>query len=367
MIKAGRGKWSDKQIERALKAVSGSQQIKFRYDVLRGGIRRTSISASGSVSLDRFKDIQRSARFVLDEEVDWLKDEIKPYMLLRMDGDEYAEFPLGVFVLSTPARSSANGVNTWAVEAYDRTVILVEDTLVEPLYFAADTAYMDAIQSIFVGAGITQLLIADYVDTALPVEREFDIGMSKLQVINTLLSEINFNPVYCDADGRFVISQYHEPSVLDVSWEYKADKESIIGRDTESDLDFYRMPNVFIAQCSNPDMDEDYVSVYTNDNAASKFSTVQRGRNIVSEPYQPDAIASQADLDAYIQRMAFEANQAAYEPITFVSALNPLHERADVLSLVHPDATGVFVESAWSFPLDASGQMTHSARRLITL
>ncbi len=367
MIKAGRDGWSDKQIKDALHGVDGSQYVAFRYDILRQGIRRpVTLSAEGSVSLNRFNDIQRTARFALTGEVDWLRDEIKPYMLLRMDGDRFAEFPLGVFVLSTPIRKSENGVTTWSVEAYDRTVILVEDSLVEPLYFAAEEPYLNAIQSVLVSAGITQVLIADFVDTGLPTEREFEIGTRKLDVINTLLSEINFNPIYCDADGRFIISKYKEPSILDVGYTYSADKMSIIGRDTESNMDYFNVPNVFIATCSNPELDQDYISVYTNDNPASKFSTVQRGRNIVSEIHQPDAIASQEDLDAYIRRIAFEANQV-YEPVKFSTALNPLHERADVLSLNHPDARGVFVESGWSFPLEAGGEMAHEARRLVIL
>jgi hypothetical protein len=366
MIKAARGVWSDREIKDALCAVSGSQCVKFRYDVLRGGVRRASVHAEGSVSFNRFNEIQRTARFTLHEEIDWLLDEIKPYMLLRMPNGEFAEFPLGVFILSTPNRSSANSLTTWTVEAYDRTVILAEDSLVEPLYFAAGTAYLDAVQSVLVGAGVSQVLISDSADTVLAADREFEPGTKKIEVVNALLSEINFNPIYCDAEGRFVISKYREPGLLDAGWVYAADKTSIIGRDTQSNLDYFNMPNVFIAACSNPDLEEDYVSVWTNDNPVSKFSTVQRGRSIVSDIYQPDQITSQEDLDAYIRRIAFEANQV-YEPIRFITALNPLHERADVLSLQHPDATGVFVESSWSFPLAASGQMTHEARRLVVL
>lgn len=366
MIKPGRDKWTDKQILDALHGVRGSVQILFRHDVLRGGIRTGSIHVDGSVSLNRFADIQRIARFTLYEPLDWLHDEIKPYMLLRMAQNEYAEFPLGVFTLSTPTRQSSNGLDTWSVEAYDRTVVLVEDSIVEPLYIAAGTSYLGAVESVLISAGITQVMVADLVNTEITVDREFEIGTRKLTIINTLLSEINFNPIYCDVDGHFVISRYVEPKAAHVEYTYAANQTSIISRDTQSDLDYFNVPNVFIAACSNPDLDEDYVSVWVNDNSASPFSTIQRGRNIVSEIYRPDAIASQKDLDDYIRRIAFEANQV-YEPIAFKTALNPLHERADALLLQHPDATGVFVESSWNFPLSIKGQMTHNARRLISL
>jgi len=412
MIKPGRGKWTDQQILDAIHAIGGTSEIKFRYDVLRGGVRRASIAAEGSVSLNRFDDIQRTARFTLYEEVDWLRDEIKPYMLLRMEDElisapviaqtwderdalgyawgaldaldmtwdeldagrfnrakwrpTYAEFPLGVFILSTPTRTSSDGVTIWTVEAYDRTIILVEDSLVEPLYILAGTAYLDAVQSVLVSAGIERVLITEAVNTQIPVDRIFEIGTSKLRVVNTLLSEINYNPIYCDVDGTFIISPYKEPSADQVSYTYRVDKRSIIGRDTTSDMDYYKVPNVFIAVCSNPDMNAVYTSVYVNDNPASRLSTVQRGRRITSEIYRPDAIASQEDLDAYIRRIAFEANQV-YEPLQFVTALNPLHERAEVLQIQHPDATGIFVESSWTMMLAADGQMIHNVRRLVAL
>ncbi len=412
MIKAGRDKWTDNQILDALHGRNGSQCVSFRFDVLRDGVRQRSITAQGSVSLNRFADIQRTARFTLYEELDWLKDEIKPFMRLRMEdttadgvvialiwddrdalgltfdaldalamtwdeidagrfdgtvrAEQYAEFPLGVFILSTPTRTSRDALNTWTVEAYDRTVILVEDSLTEPLLVSAGTTYFDAVQSILVSAGISRVIIADLVDTEIPADRVFEIGTKKLTVINTLLTEINFNPIYCDVDGVFVLSAYVEPSASSVDYTYKADELSIIGRDTKSDLDYFDVPNVFIAVCSNPDLDQDYTSVWTNDNAASRLSTIQRGRKIVSEIKKPDCIASQNDLNAYIRRVAFEAHQV-YEKLEFVTALNPLHGRAENLQIQHPDATGVFVESSWTLPLSASGQMSHAARRLIVV
>lgn len=412
MVSLARNGWTDEQILSALQGRSGSREVQFRYDVIRNGAKLREITATGSVSLNRFADIQRTGRFMIYDELDWLKDEIKPYMLLRMeDGVEsamaialtcderdalqytcaewdalemtcsqldmgefgtsgftkrYAEFPLGVFVLSTPTRKSKGALNTWEIEAYDRTVILQEDSLTEPLYFAAGTAYLSAVQSVLVSAGVSDVFVMDYVGTALPAARQFDIGLKKLAVANAMLSEINFNPVHCDADGRFILSAYKESSVSDINLTYQADSLSLIARDTSSETDFYNVPNVFIAVCSNPDLNTDYVSVWVNDSPVSRLSTVQRGRRIVSEIYRPDAIASQAELDNYIARIAFEANQV-YEQLTFSTALMPVHGSSEVLEIKHPDIEGVFVESSWELPLSADGQMAHTARRLVLI
>ena len=371
MEQFARGQWTDRQILDALRGRDGVQSILFRVDILRDNakVREVSLAPGGSVSLDKDAAIGRTARFALCEPIDWLAEQIKPYMLLRMDAStpQYAEFPLGVFIPSTPKRSSSDGVNEWAVEAYDRTVILAEDGLDEPLYIAAGTKYLDAIQNVVVSAGITDLMTSDYVDAALPADREFELGQSKLDIINALLSEINFNPIHCNADGIFVISAYKEPSPDKIDFTYAADALSSISADTSAETDFYGLPNVYIAVCSNPDMNANYRSVYINDNPTSPFSTVQRKRRIISEVYRPDQIASQDDLDVYVRRRAYENTLSASEIVTFSTALMPVHGRADTLAIRHPDIKGVYAESNWTLPLDAGAEMEHTARRLILL
>ena len=412
MTELARGGWTDKEILTALRGRGGSQQIKFRFDVLRNGAKIKEINATGSVDLNRFADIQRAGAFKLTEELDWLHDEIKPYMLLRMPDkiikdithimpcyafdalhllaeefdalnitgevldrgyigtitrkEQYAEFPLGVFVMSSPSRHSSDGFTEWTVAAYDHTVILKEDSISEPLFFLAGTKYIDAVQSILVSANAGNVFIKNFTDARLPTDREFEIGTTKLSIANSLLGEINFNPIRCDSNGQFLISKYQEPSPNNIEFTYAADELSVISRDTASDQDFYSVPNVFIAVCSNPELDKDYRSVFINDSPTSALSTVSRGRRITSEIYQPSTILSQEALDTYIRRIAFEANQV-YEQLTFTTAIMPIHESGNILEIRHPDVTGIFIESSWTIVLSADSQMIHTARRLISI
>jgi len=407
-----RGIWSERQILDALLGRAGKREVSFRGDIMRGGakLREVTLGSGSSVSMDADADVQRTARFVLFEELDWLLDEIKPYMLLRMEDatqvtsvlfetwaqrdalqwswaawdakgytwaqmdagradtvtvtPQYAEFALGVFVPSTPRRATAGGLTSWDVQAYDRTVILQEDSLTEPLYFAAGTEYLDAVQSVLAGAGIANVMIADTSDAILPADREFEIGTKKLEIANALLREIVYDPVWFDVDGVCMITRYAEPSPARIDFTYAAGDLSVIARDTQSELDLYGVPNVFIGICSNPDMDQDYVSVYVNDNPVSRLSTGRRGRRIVSEIYQFDAIATQEDLDAAVAKIAFEANQVE-EIVTVQTALMPIHGRLDTLALSHPDVEGTVTEHVWELPLEAGAWMTHTCKRLV--
>lgn len=347
----------------ALHARDGRREVRYRYELLRGGSVIRELSASGSITLDSGSEIGRTARFDIrdTEEIDWLRDLIRPVMEIRLPDGAWEGFPLGVFVPSTPAMQG----NGCEVEAYDRTVILREDCIIEPLFLAAGTPYLDAVNTVLVQAGTDPPEILEPSASKLPADREFEEGSSLLSIINTLLQEINYNPITCDAQGAFVLSSYVEPSAAGVTGSYEADALSVLMPEAQSELDAYGVPNVFRAVCSNPDIEVSYRSVYVNDNPASRLSTVARGRRIVSPLYQPDAIASQEELDAYIRRIAFQAAQV-YEEVSFETLNMPLHEAREILYLRHPQAQGIYEETRWSMDLD-SGRMSHTARKLVLI
>lgn len=403
------------ELERALHGKTGTRVVRFRFEIIRHGRVIGQADAQGSIAYDSQNQIRRTAQFDIRDAsgIDWITDMIKPFMLLRVRSsdvpvyhrrlkswreidaqhlswaerdamgltwaqlmgqhqtgsepvDEWAEYPLGLFVLSTPAHSVALDGNIWSVEGYDRTVILAEDSLTSPLYLAAGTKYLDAATAILLSAGIQNALIDRSSGTVLPSDREFPAGTKKIDVINRLLSEINYNSVYCNAEGEFILSRYIEPSLARVGITYEANEMSVIHPNVECINDFYNIPNVFIAECSNPELDRDYRSVFVNDSEASALSTVRRRRSIVSEIYRPEVTTNQADLDAFVRRKAFEACQL-YEDVTFTTALMPMHGDAEILSLRHPAMSGAYAETGWTMDLTAGGIMTHRAKRLVNL
>lgn len=348
----------------ALIAKNGSRDVKFRLDVLRKWARTKSIPASGSISYDGTAKIMRTARFVSYEEIDLVSDQLKPVMMLRV-GNRWEEFPLGVFLPRTATKKEdESGAASWEIEAYDRSVILLEDCARDRMFIAAGTSYLDAVQNILVSAGADNAMIYDASGTVLPADREFDIGTTKLEIINTLLSEINFNPVFCDSDGQFVVMKYRKPSPDRIDFEYRDNDVSIICRESSSTLDVLRVPNVFIAVCDNPDLDQTFRAEWVNESLDSPISVINRGANVAI--YRPEMISSQEEIDEYIKRIAFEANQI-YETVEIMTAINPLHGFSNILSINKGELAGTFVESGWSFELKAGAKMKHTVKRLVTI
>ena len=369
MLQLAQGAYTDAQVRALLHAAAGSREVRYRYALLNKydvEIGTLSTVESGSVRLDTESDISRTARFVMSEneagDINWLSDRVKPYMRVRA-GSDWLEWPLGVFIPSSPGRKSSGGRVTRSVEAYDKGVILSEDRFTSRYLIAASTLYTDAIDSILDAAGLWKVNITPSA-AALAVPREFEIGTSRLEAVNTLLAEINYSQIYIDAEGYAICEPYVLPTAREASYTYRTDELSIIRDGALQTEDLFAVPNVWVVTASNPEQAA-VTSTYTNDRASSPTSTVNRGRSIV-DVRRIDAIYDQTTLDAYVQRLAYDASQV-YGRLVFDTAAMPHHGYGDILFISHDglELTTKYREIAWELDLSPGGKMSHECRRVI--
>lgn len=356
------------QVKAALHAAS--RHMAFRYELLdsQNKFKKHLDSVlSGHVSNNALADIKRTARFSLkdDGSINFLSDRIKPYARLKMSGG-WVEWPLGVFVLSTPPRRvDAAGVVTREVEAYDLLQVLKDDKVTDRYTVALGTNYITAVKTLLDGAGLTsQNLTAT--DKTLPAARDWAPGTEKLRIINDLLGAINYRSLFMDENGAAVAQPYVSPADRASEYIYRDDQDSVIFPEVEQSLDLFAVPNKWTVVVSEPDRTP-LVSTYTNVNPSSSTSTVSRGRTIVDYREQQEA-ADQASLDAKVQRIAFEASQV-YESIEFETAIQPFHSDSDVYTL---EFTGLgisakYSEQSWDMPLKSGSKMKHRIRRVVSI
>ncbi|CAM4187008.1 hypothetical protein L1N85_11450 [Paenibacillus alkaliterrae] len=396
MQSLARNGFSHEQVKAALHAPNRS--IAFRYDLLdsqskfKSGLTNV---LSGTVSNNALADIKRTARFSLrdDGAINFLSDRIKPYVRLwippgRILARHYAflqasqpflyqtiqespeaggwiEWPLGVFMLSTPVRRSQDsGAVIRDIEAYDQAQILREDKVTSQYFVAAGINYVTAVKTLLDGASIAAQNLTPSSRT-LPVDREWPGGTPKLEIINELLAALNYDALYFDEDGVAVARPYVTPDQRASEYVYADDAESVIFPEVEETLDLFNVPNKFVLVVSQPDRPV-LKSVYTNSNPSSMTSSISRGRTIV-DYLQVDA-ADQATLDSLAQTAAIKASQV-YQTVTLQTAIMPQHSYNDVFSLRF-SALGIdakYEEIGWSMALKAGGQMRHTIRRIVTV
>lgn len=351
--------------------LSGVREVKFRYDLLASTeVYKSALETveSCSISMSYFANkIKRSAKIRIrdDGTINYLTDRIKPYFMLKMPDGGWAEWPLGIFILSSPARYEMNGEIYRAVEAYDGLQVLTDDKFTSRYTVASGTNYVTAIKTILTGAGITKQNI-EPTSLTLPNAREWEPGTEKLTAIKELLADINYTQLWCDENGFYTAGTYTSPSVRAAEFNYLTDNMSVIHNGLEDELDLFNVANSWVVVSSNAET-EPLISTYTNSNASSPTSTVSRGRTIV-DYRQIDSIANQASLDAYVERLAFAASQV-YGHITFGTAIMPFHSFGDVIHVTYDDLgiNDKYSETSWEMELKAGGIMRHEARKVVDI
>lgn len=340
------------------------REVAYRYQVLRNGVPYVELEASGTPSV-RFQSgsaITRSFSGTLRkpaEAVNWFNDRLRPQMWL--DGQWHN---LGVFVASSVTENYANGTSWLQIEAMDRALLVKQVSTEGLLHLSAGTRYLEAVKQLLLEAGIASVLADDSADVLATDREDWNEGTSYLVIINALLSEISFDPLWFDADGTARLSRYAEPSAERIDHVYRADEHSVIADKCQVVQDIYNPTNVFKVIVSNADLEEPMTATAVNDSATSPISTVSLGRRILAPIVRLDNIASQTALQDYADRLRFQS-QLADEKTTFTTANMPNHGYMDVIALEHERLSGVYQETDWTMALSHNGQMTHKAKRML--
>jgi len=373
---------------------SPNRQIAFRYDLLDSSNKfkkALTTVLSANITNNSEAIIKRTAKFILrdDPVINYLSDRIKPWVRIKMPAETpqisyifqspyfpvevgiipalggWAEFPQGVFLLSTPPRKEDSTGVYREIEAYDLLQLLTDDKVDARYTVAAGVNYITTIGTVLTGAGLTDQNLTPTTLT-LPATRDWEPGTTKLQIINDLLGAINYFSLEFDENGQAIAKPYVSPDARASEYTYKNDSTSVIFPGVEQHIDLFAVPNKWVLVKSEPDAVA-LIGTYTNTAASSPTSTVSRGRTIVNYQSKVEA-ADQATITALAQRATYEASQI-YEVIPFETAIMPFHSNADSLILEHTrlGISAKYAEVSWSFELKPGGRMKHELRRTVTI
>lgn len=340
-----------------------TREIEIRYRILRNGaafgwlysIDKPCLRCDGSADIK----MSLSGQFVPNEEADWLTDEIQP--LLIIDGVEH---PLAVLMPATVATSKDSTTTSLTIEAYDRCWRVQDVTTEDILHINAGANYVQTIQKMIVACGIDAVLATPSDAVFAEAREDWEIGTSYLVIINQLLKEINYNPLWFNSQGAAILEPVTVPSVEKIKHTLNEnDVKSLLMPEMNRETDIYSAPNVFLCICSNADKSGPLVSRAENLNPQSPLSIPRRGRRIVKVE-RVNNIGSQAALDAYATRLCNESIIGG-ETITVWTGLLPGFGAADVTGLQYGDINDLCVEKAWMMELGVGGNMEHTLQRVV--
>ena len=345
------------------------RDVRYRVRVLRNGAELTKLlwdsSAPPTVMWDKSGVIRSSMKgtFYPNNTVDLLTDELQP--VITVNGQEY---PLGVFRASTVGNRNRNYATLINLEAYDRCWVLKNNKIESVLHLAAGTKYTVAVEQLLTDCGIA-LRIVDPSESTLQTDREdWEIGTDYLSIVNQLLGEINFEPIWFDAEGVAHLERYRPLSERTIMHRYgnmgRAGVFNPAMDDSETETDLFSTPNVFICICSNPELPEPMVATAENDNPSSVTSIFRRGMRI-ARCYAVDNVASQEELQAYADRLRNES-MFTTQTVSFETFAEGGHGVGDTISISDAKIGGVYEETAWSITMQAGRMMKNTAKKEVS-
>lgn len=353
----------------ALHAINRPREVNYRYELLDNkDIKISDLEVSDcKISLNSDRTIKRIATFDVRgvKLVDLLNKRIRPYLSVKV-GSEIFEWPLGIFIPTTGTRTVAIS-DIVSLDCYDTSIISKEDRLDSRYLISIGTSYINAIRTILNSSGIWKIKIP-YTAVVTGIDKEYETGTSKIDIINLLLAEINHTPIWVDENGYFCSAPYILPTLRPIEYMYRADERSIIlTNNREEETDLFDTPNKWIVTASNPEKAALSAS-YTNNNPTSKTSTVSRGRTITHVERIND-IADQDTLNSYVERLAYEQSSKVYTTVKFSTPNMPHHTYNDCIWFEDSDMgiTNKFIETAWEMTLGIGGRMAHTIRRVIDI
>lgn len=341
----------------------GARRVAYRYAAIRDGVEYAVLEAVGSapsIVMESSGEVKTSLRgtFAVPDGVDWLTDTLRPYM--AVDGEEW---PLGEFVITSVVDRYQGGRTHSDLEGYDLGVNVQNGTLDQRITIPAGKKYLEAIQEQLLVCGIQRVIFDQSDDTIQELRADWEIGESRLTVINDLLAEINYRTLWFDSTGAARLTKYRQPSPELAAKTYAAGELSVIAGETSSSLDSYGAYNDWIAVVSNPDKSL-MTARATNDNLMSALSVQRIGRR-TAPIIRLNNIASQETLQEYVDNVKF-CGMASQETVTWATANMP-HEVGEIVILQHPHLDGVFEETSWEMTLQAGAEMRHTGKRVVYL
>lgn len=198
------------------------------------------------------------------------------------------ETPMGVFLISSAKEQWEDTGRVWNISLLDKNTVPDQDKVDESYAVPAGDLILQRVKTILASAG-------EYIDIpagstiATSNGMAWEAGTSKLKIINDLLDVADYNSLWMDGYGSFMVTPRVLPAdrsinyeVLGFPRELKDGEKSIYRPDWERERDSFDVPNKVIAvQAADGNDTGALIGQWTNEDPSSPYSYPVRGRWIV--------------------------------------------------------------------------------------
>lgn len=296
-----------------------------------------------------------------DKRIDYENDRIQIFCNIKVPKVGTFSYSLGIFLMSAPKRIFITGLISRDINCYSKLKLLYDNKVDTPYRLAKGTNVRDAVISLL---GTHKHILPES-SALMPNNREWEVGSTKLGIINDLLSDyMGCTSLYVTPEGLFTSMAYVLPINREIDFTYTNQGVCNLKTDMTEEIDTFSIPNKFTSYTSNPDGDSMYYT-YTNNNSESITSVINRKGRVVSEtPVQVDCRTLE-ELETATKKRANEAS-SAYSKLTWRTKVMPIHGYLNCCYVANDNVNGKYIETSWVID-STKVDMEHKGRKAVAV
>lgn len=269
----------------------------------------------GTITRNDDTRIKESAEVELLDPYDFGPNFLRVFLDAEWSDGVTVEVPLGTFIPVVPSRSVSNGRSRHSVKLYGRLQELLDDSFSSPVTIPSGTNAVEYAASVCRGVGLEVIAdSSDYKTTNVRMygvgadQNNSEVGTTKLDCVNDLLSLANFRAAMTDEMGRVLLKRYRDPADMPISWSFEEGPNAKFVGEFEEERDYTSAANHVIVRYGSlgDGTGKVVVGEAWDTDPDSDLSTVSRGRTITTAyTYQdlPEG-STDAEMSAYANARA---------------------------------------------------------------
>lgn len=235
-------------------------------------------ATSGRVDWNVNATIRSSCSLTVEDLAGYDWRQVRVRIRYVLDGPGGGEWPIGVFLPATPTEQW-DVARSESVEMYDKMVILEDDKTATAWAYSKGQNLIAAVVQVIQSTGETSIQIPPSSKT-LSASMTWEVGTSKLRIVNDLLEAADYFSIWCDGMGRYRSDPYSAPGDRPVVWDFVDHPQtSIYLSRFEREQDGFHVPNrvVMIGRSEDQETPPPYATAQNQD-PDSEWSFQARGR-----------------------------------------------------------------------------------------
>ena len=322
-------------------------------------------------------DLLKTATVTTDQVIDWLNLRVRPMIrIARLGGGDDPDgtlVPAGVYLCAAPVEEWTSPGLRRRVELADKLSILDQDIASgDPIGLTAYSALpgdniINLVTDLIGETGERYPAIQPDTKT-LTAPLLWDIGTTRLKIINDLLDAAGYFSLWCDGWGQYQATPYVQPAdrtpVYESLLPFSSGPNSLMDPTWTRDRDIYSIPNRYLVVSQGDGETPALTSVAMNLNPNSPYSFGNRGRWITTVEIGVEAL-TQTELDT-IAAARLSAATSITNQITLQHIFLPDLHINSVVRFINPGSPDIYCYVVnTTIPLDPTALCT-TVMRLVT-